>query len=383
VSPTATTGTTETLSTRRLGRATLARQLLLEHPRLGVVEAVERIGGLQAQEPASPYIGLWARLASFDAADLDAAIAARRLVKGTLMRATLHLVSASDFRSLWPAIVPVLENQRRQDRLKPPSPERMAALRDRVSRYAAEPRSLTELGGHVGDLDGLPADELVWWLRRRHPLAHAPAAVPWSFGRRPSLVDADAWLGPGEWPDPAASSERLVRRYLGAFGPASVADIARWAGLAVRQVRGGVEALDAAGGLRHFRSESGRALLDLTDSPLPDEEIPAPPRLLPMWDSTVLAYDDRTRIVSDADRARIIARNGDTLPVFLVDGVVAGRWWPVTDGARTRIELEPFRRLASADRGALEELGDRLARFVEPLEPNVYSRYQRWRKDTR
>jgi hypothetical protein len=102
-----------------------------------------------------------------------------------------------------------------------------------------------------------------------------------------------------------------------------------------------------------------------------------------MWDSTVLAYDDRTRIVSDADRARIIARNGDTLPVFLVDGVVAGRWWPVTDGARTRIELEPFRRLASADRGALEELGDRLARFVEPLEPNVYSRYQRWRKDTR
>jgi hypothetical protein len=99
VSPTATTGTTETLSTRRLGRATLARQLLLEHPRLGVVEAVERIGGLQAQEPASPYIGLWARLASFDAADLDAAIAARRLVKGTLMRATLHLVSASAART--------------------------------------------------------------------------------------------------------------------------------------------------------------------------------------------------------------------------------------------------------------------------------------------
>ena len=333
------TATTEVLSTRRLGRATLARQLLLEPASSGVVEAVERIGGLQAQEPASPYIGLWARLTGFDAADLDAAIAARLVVKGTLMRATLHLVSASDFRALWPAIVPMLENQRRQDRLEPPAPARMAALRTRVATYAAEPRSLTELRDHVGDVDGLPADELVWWLRRRHPLAHAPAAVPWSFGRRPQLADADAWLGPGEWPDPATSTERLVRRYLGAFGPAAVADIARWVGLSVARVRPGVEAVEAAGDLRRFRSDRGRQLVDLVDAPLPDEDEVAPPRLLPMWDSTVLAYDDRTRIVSDADRARIIARNGDTLPVILVDVVLPGRWWAFDYAGRTRIEL--------------------------------------------
>jgi hypothetical protein len=100
-----------------------------------------------------------------------------------------------------------------------------------------------------------------------------------------------------------------------------------------------------------------------------------------MWDSTVLAHDDRTRIVSDKDRARIIARNGDTLPVILVDGLVAGRWWAVVEDGRTRIELEPFRRLDAGDRVAVEELGDRLARFVEPLEANVYARYQRWRND--
>jgi hypothetical protein len=99
-----------------------------------------------------------------------------------------------------------------------------------------------------------------------------------------------------------------------------------------------------------------------------------------MWDSTVLAYDDRGRVVSDADRSRIVAPNGDTLPVFLVDGVVAGRWWAVVEDERTRVELEPFRRLATGDRVALEELGDRLARFVEPHEPTVYGRYQRWRK---
>ena len=114
---------------------------------------------------------------------------------------------------------------------------------------------------------------------------------------------------------------------------------------------------------------------------LPDEDVKAPPRLLPMWDSTVLAYADRTRVISDADRARIVARNGDTLPVILVDGLVAGRWWALADGGRTRIELEPFRLLARSDRAALEELAERLAHFVEPHEPNVYSRYQRWRKD--
>ena len=357
----------------------LARQLLLESADTDVVDAVERIGGLQAQEPASPYIGLWARLSRFEAADLTAAIADRRLVKSTLMRATLHLVSARDFRSLWPAIVPMLENQRRQDRLEPPPPERLAALRERVATYAAEPRSLTELRDHVRDLDGLP-DELVWWLRRRHPLAHAPTAVPWSFGRRPLLADADAWLGDGDWLDASSATERLVRRYLAAFGPASPADIARWAGLSVGRVRVGVDAVEAAGDLRHFREDTGRALVDLADAPLPDQDIPAPPRLLPMWDSTVLAYDDRTRVVSDADRARIVARNGDTLPVFLVDGVVAGRWWAIADGGGTRIDLEPFRRLAASDRTALEELGDRLARFVEPHEPAVYGRYQRWRK---
>ena len=174
-----------------------------------------------------------------------------------------------------------------------------------------------------------------------------------------------------------------MRMLFRALMAASVADIARWSGLAVARLRPGVEAIDAAGELRRYRSEAGRQLLDLAAAPLPDEDVPASPRLLPMWDSTVLAFADRTRIVSDADRARIIARNGDTLPVILVDGVVAGRWWAVTERERTRIELEPFRRLAAQDRRALEALGDRLGRFVEPYEPRVYARYQRWRTDER
>jgi winged helix DNA-binding protein len=373
----------EVLSQRRLNRATLARQLLLEPSRLGVVEAVERVGGLQAQEPASPYIGLWARLADFDATDLDRAIEARNVVKGTLMRSTLHIVSAADYRAMWPAILPMLEGTRRQDRVRPPPARRFAALRKKVTAFTAMPQSLTALRDHIGDVDGLTADEVVWWIRRRLPLAHAPTGGAWSFGRRPLVAHADAWLPAGVWADRDTAIEHLVRRYLGAFGPASFADIARWSGLPVARVRPGVAAIDDAGELRRFRSEGGASLLDLEDAPLPPDDAPAPPRLLPMWDSTLLAFADRTRVVSDEDRVRVIARNGDTLPVFLIDGVVAGRWWATADGGRTRLELEPFRRLAAADRRTLEGLADRLAAFVAPHEPNVYARYQRWRTDDR
>jgi DNA glycosylase AlkZ-like len=374
---------TEILTQRRLNRATLARQLLLEPVALDVVSAVEHIGGLQAQEAASPYIGLWARLERFAVADLSAAIEARDVVKGSLMRATLHLVTAADYRALWPVTVPMIEHIRRQDRIQPPSSRSLTALRKRVRSFTATPQSLTALRDHVGEVDGMAADELLWWLRRRLPMAHVPTGGGWSFGRRPLIADADAWLGDGQWASPEAGIEHLVRRYLGAFGPASMADLAQWSGLSVARLRPGVEAIDAAGDVRRFRAEGGRSLIDLVDAPLPSEDIPAPPRLLPMWDSTVLAFADRSRIVADEDRPKVIARNGDTLPVFLVDGVVAGRWWAVADQGRSRIELEPFRRLRAEDRRALEQLADRLAAFVEPHEPNVYARYQRWRTDRR
>jgi winged helix DNA-binding protein len=374
------TGTTTVLSTRRLGRATLARQLLLEPSDLDVIAAVQAIGGLQAQEPASPYVALWARLGGFDADDLHRALTERRLVKGTLMRGTVHVVSATDYRAFWSATLSPLGGARRSDRRDPPDAALLADIRAAAASFASEPRSLPELRNNLGERDDRSADELVWWVRRQHPLVHVPDDVAWSFGRRPALVDADAWLPDGEWPGAVPAMEHLVRRYLAAFGPASMADVGRWAGVPVARVRPGVEAVERAGELRPFRSEEGRSLIDLVDAPLPDDDMPAPPRLLPMWDSLVLAFDDRRRIVSDADRKRVIAPNGDTLPVFLVDGLVAGRWWTVVDGGTSRIELEPFRRLTVGDRHALEELGDRLARFVEPHEPNVYARYQRWRK---
>jgi hypothetical protein len=373
------------LTGRELDRATLARQLLLERADLDVVTASERIGGLQAQEPASPHIGLWTRLAGFEPAHLDRALAERAVVKGTLMRSTLHIVSAADYLHLWPAVVPMLGAARRQDRREPPSPRRLAALRARAETYTAEPRGLGELRDHLGGSDGLTPDEVVWWIRRSVAFAHAPSEVPWSFGRRPRLAHALSWLGAKDWPTTDGALEHLVRRYLGAFGPATAADLAAWSGLAVGTVRPGIAAVDAAGDLRRFSDERGRELLDIEGAPLPDADVAAPPRLLPMWDSTILAFADRTRIISDEDRRVVVARNGDTLATFLVDGVVAGLWWAEAGaGGRTRIVIEPFRPpLARADARALEQEGERLAEVVAPLEPTVYARYHRWRPSSR
>ncbi|MGH2474802.1 MAG: winged helix DNA-binding domain-containing protein [Candidatus Limnocylindrales bacterium] len=371
--------TPDVLSQRRLNRATLARQLLLAPADRDVVAAVEQIGGLQAQEPASPFIGLWARVRGFNAGDLDRALTARDVVKATLMRTTVHLVTAQDYRDLWPIVRPDRDTSRRTDRDRPPEPARFAALQAEIDAFTAGPRSLGELRDRVGTVDGMEPDEVVWWLRRRTPFVHVPAAVAWSFGRRPQVVHADAWLAARQWATVDEAAERLVRRYLAAFGPATMADIAAWSGVRVERLRPGLAAVEASGSLRRFRDERGRTLLDLDGAPLPAEDVSAPPRLLPMWDSTLLAFADRTRLISDADRAVVIARNGDTLATFTVDGLVAGLWWTEVDGGRTRIAIEPFRPIPRAAARALEHEGERLARFVEPLEANVYARFRRWR----
>lgn len=377
------------VSLAALSRATLARQHLLERASMDPIAAVEALGGLQAQEPASPSIALWTRLADVRAADLDAAIGRRDIVKATLMRSTLHLVSAADYRRLRPVLPPRTGSIRRPDRLSPPDDATLAALLDATAQHAREPRSLPEISGHLaasGIAAGQHAEETLWWVRRHAPLLHAPSDVPWSFGRRPRLVDAWTWLGTeafetGPEADTLlAAIEHLIRRYLGAFGPATAADIGTWSGLAIGTLRPAIATLDGRGELWHARDDRGRALLDLPASPRPAPDIPVAPRLLPMWDSVLLAHADRTRIISDADRAVVIARNGDTLATFLVDGRVAGLWWAHAEpGGRTRIAIEPFRALDPGARRALEAEGERLAAFVEPYEPGVYGRYRRWR----
>jgi len=371
------------LSRRALNRATLARQLLLE-PATGVdpVAALERIGGVQAQEPASPYLALWTRLTNFHAPVLHRAFVDRQAIKASLMRITLHAVSAADYRPLLATLLPMYRESGAVRR-GTPRPDHVRELAAAAAAFAATPRRSAELRDHLAGQSGtLNLETPVWWWVRRYlPMVHVPEDAPWSFTRRPLITTASAWFGEPSLDDGGvlpleAGRLHTVRRYLAAFGPATTADLSAWTGLSAGDFASAIATLDAEGALERFSDEAGRMLLDLAAAPRPGDDVPAPPRFLPMWDSVLLAYRDRTRVISDEDRRRVVSRNGDVLPTFLVDGVVSGFWWAEKDGSGTRIALEPFRRLPAGERRALEAEAERLASFVGPREPGVYGRYR-------
>ena len=341
------------LSLRELNRTTLLRQLLLERRRLGVVRAIERLAGLQAQWAPSPYLALWSRLDGFRREELERALRANRVVKATLMRATLHLVSARDYAFFAPAVRDAQAAARTRGVEAPPpdAVERALALaRERpVTR-----RELLALLGY--DPPPAPAADPVTyrklqWLLVLGQLEQAPEAAMWAPARVTTFRRLDLDVAP-----PAEGRTHLVRRYLAAYGPASRADLAQWSGVPQRELAHALETLR----LRTFRDENGRELLDLPRAPLAAADVPAPVRFLPRWDEVLLAYDRRARILSDEYRRRVIAKNGDVSETFLVDGFVAGMWRL----ERGRVVLEPFEPLPLRTRREVEDEARRLEAFV-------------------
>jgi hypothetical protein len=243
--------------------------------------------------------------------------------------------------------------------------------------YAQEPRTNVELRDHAGSLgEPVSADELWRRIRRYAPFVHVPGDEPWAFGRRPTQVAAAAWLE-GDDLDEEAGLEHIVRSHLRAFGPARLADISQWSGLAVKRLNVGLARISP---VERYEDEGGRVLYDLPGAPLPDSDVAAPPRLLPMWDETLLAYADRSRVLPEAYRSRVIVKAGDVLPSFTVDGYVAGLWWAEVDDGEPRVVLEPFEAISARARRDLEAEAERLVSFIRHREPGVYGRYRRTRR---
>jgi hypothetical protein len=364
------------ITARGLNRATLARQLLLGRVSLGVADAVRRVVALQAQQPASPYLALWNRLTGFDPAGLDAAVAGRRVVKATLMRITLHAVHAEDYRAFREAMEPSLRASRLGDprfRASGLTAADADELIPELLEYAGQPRTSAEIMAWLSERLGAPVQPAASRMLRQYaPLWHVPDGGPWSFGTRQSYVAA------GTRPvlaDPDVSGQALptlIRRYLEGFGPASVADMARFALVQRSRAKAAVQAL--AGDLERLDGPDGAVLYDVPGAPRPAEDTPAPPRLMAMWDSTLLAYADRGRVVPDAYRAHVTRVNGDVLPTLLVDGYVAGVWRPVEGG----IEATAFHPLPGEAWEGLAAEAAMLLAFLSDREPEVYRRYDHW-----
>jgi hypothetical protein len=364
------------LTARELNRATLARQLLLSREALSVTHAVRRVVALQAQQPASPYIALWNRLADFDPAELDAAFAGHRVVRAQLMRITMHAVHAEDHQAFREAMEPTLRASRLGDPRFTASGLTVAdadVLTGELLDFAGQPRTNAECETWLARQLGSPMPPLAWRMLRQYaPLWHVPADGPWSFGTRayvgahPRPVLADAGVS-------GLALPTLVRRYLEGFGPASVADMGRFALVQRTRVKAAVQALGDE--LSQLEGPDGTVLYDVPGAPLPAGDTPAPPRLLAMWDSILLAYADRGRVIPPGYQKLVTRTNGDVLPTVLVDGYVAGVWRAVGGGG---IEVTAFHRIPGSAWEGLVAEARALVPFLADREPEVYRRYHHW-----
>jgi hypothetical protein len=360
------------LTARQLNRATLARQLLLRREPLDVTSAVQRIVALQAQEAASPYIAMWNRIAGFDPAELDAAFADQSIVKAQLMRITLHAVAADDYPALHEAMQPTLRAARLHDRRfksEGISTADTEALVADLLEFTGTPRQNRDVETWLEERFGAPKPFVWWALRQYGPFVHAVTGPPWSFGPRPSYIGARIQARPE---DAEASARWLARRYLEGFGPATMPDIAQFGTILRPPMKDALASLGDE--LVRYESPTGTALYDVAGAVILPEDTPAPPRLHPMWDSTLLAYLDRSRIIPPDYRKLAIRSNGDVLPTLLVDGYVAGVWRPVDGG----IEATAFHRLLDDDWAGLEAEARDLIAFLAARQSTVYTRYGRW-----
>jgi DNA glycosylase AlkZ-like len=338
------------LGERELNRALLGRQLLLERAALAPPRVLERMGGLQAQYAPSMYIGLWSRVAGFERDALTRALERRSVVQGTLLRSTIHLVSARDW---WPLTLAV-ERARREWWLK----VGREGLTARDMSAAARKLRARLAGGTVlrrAEIEALVGKRAAAGVGVWLPMVRVPPSGTWEHRRADLYAAAEDWLGPPEVTRDAAV-DHLVRRYLGGFGPARLAEIAGWAGIPAPEIAPALDRLR----LRRFRAQDGDELVDLPRAPLPDPETPAPVRLLPTWDAILLAHARRANILPERHRQRVFnTKMPQSAPTFLVDGSVAGTWRHA-DG---RVTFEPFERLDRATTRALREEGERMAAF--------------------
>jgi hypothetical protein len=344
-------GAERVLTQRELNRALLDRQFLLARRREALPRALERLGGIQAQYAPSMYIGLWSRLADFERASLTRALERRTVVQATLMRSTIHLVSRRDF---WPFAAGTRdarwESWQRGYRRGPAPEEALAAARHVERMLADGPRTRAEL------VEGIDAARF-GGAGTRLNLVRVPPSGTWERRRADLYGRAEGWLGPPPSVTAEEGIDLLIRRYLRAFGPASVADVASWAGMAITPVRAALERVE----LRHFRDESGGLLVDLPRAPLAPADTPAPVRFLPTWDATLLVNCRRTQILPEEHRSRIFhVKNPQSEMTFLVDGAVAGIW----KQEKGRVQLYPFGRLSRAVRDELEAEAERLVAYV-------------------
>jgi winged helix DNA-binding protein len=333
---------------------------------LPALDEIEHLVGMQAQAPRAPYVALWSRLAGFAPAELEALVEERLVVRAAgMLRTTIHLVSAGDALAMRPILQRgVVERGFRsgspfaRNLAGLPVEEVIAAGRELL---AERPRSTAELGRLLGELwPDRDAVSLAMAVRYLVPLVQVPPRGLWNRSAPPKFAVMEDWLA-----RPLAAEtapDAFVLRYLAAFGPASVADVAAWSWLP--EVRPVMERLRP--GIRVFRDEQDRELFDVPDGLLPDPETRAPPRFLPEYDNVLLSHKDRARVTDRDRKVPWPAGDGGRMGTFLVGGFTAGTWRVDRVGGGAALAIASWAPIGQADRSAVETEAAGLLGFLAP-----------------
>src|SRR5262245_23920896 len=353
-------GWSEALSLRALNRATLERQMLMRRWQTPMLDAIERLVGLQAQTPHSWYHGLWTRLEGFQPERLAELLIKRQVVRIALMRSTIHLVTARDCLELRPRMQSVIERSTKgsfgRHWIGLDTEAVVAAGRKLVEQ---QPRTFSELGKLLAERwpDRNPA-ALAQAIRAWAPLVQTPPRGVWGMSGTAAHTTAESWLGRPLATNP--SIEKVILRYLAAFGPATVKDIQTWSGLTrLSEVTDRLRSR-----LITFRDKHGRELFDLPDAPRPDPDATAPARFLYDYDNLLLSHDDRSRFITDEYHKQGFTMDGPMPCILLVDGFTNGTWKVVRQRRTATLTIKPFRRLSKKETAALTEEGARLLAFA-------------------
>lgn len=346
------------LSFRELNRTTLARQMLLSRESGSAPDAVSRLVGLQAQSAMAPFIGLWTRVPGLSREEVAGLVEDKTVLKATMMRGTLHLVTAEDYLRFRSTLQPVLDAalagilKGRADDLDVPK------LLEAAEPFLDEsPRSFAEITKMAEKLlPGTDPGAMRYTVRMRLPLVQVPVDKGWSYPGNPKYALAESWLGRAV--PPGDRFKELVLRYLSAFGPASAADMQTWSGFGKDRME------ELRPELATYRDEKGKELFDHPDLDIEDPDQPAPERFLPEYDNLLLSHANRTRVIAGEHRSKVYIPVLRVRSTILVDGFVAGTWKVEKSKGTATLLVEPFATLSRSSREALSEEGEKLVRFV-------------------
>lgn len=365
-------------SSLEIARFRLARHHLLDSASPDPVTICRNVCGAQAQIMSAAYLQLWARNHSLNRTEIEDALWKKKtLIKTHLMRQTLHLIPTDEF----PLYIAALKSSRVADALR-------IMARFRITREEAEdltglimkalasaPLGRADIGAAVRPKVSRRVREWMGrvWSIVRVPMAEGLVCYGPGEDNEVKLVRVDQWIKQQKPVEERAARASLLRRYLSAYGPATLQDFAKWAGLSMvlvsplaPELRDELVELEIAG--------TKCLLLKQDRSAVTRHTVSGCVRLLPLFDPFLLAHAAKDHLIARSHYKRVWRNQGWVSAVVLVDGEIAGTWVHALRGSRVVVTVEGFKKLPLRVRSSIEQEAASLAAFMKASPEVVFKR---------